>query len=335
MLHRYRKTLALAAVLVSAAALWRPEFAGPGAVDPARSPPARAHAAAVEPAAARDPAAAEPTAATPAGEPREEPAAQPASATAHEPAAESAPDESLPGRRLAELEGLARTGDRKAARDWVDALGQCVDVVFGDRRSPPARFRSHLDWNLVGARRGPRADLHGAWVDDCRQLFPDPDGEAAGLLAQSMIEDALRQWAATGDPLGQLAASMIAVQWPPPLDVWRQQQAWATAHLAPADPQTLVDLAQVFAHGSRFPSAEAWRLAACDLGYDCSAGGALQARLCQISEICSNAPYEEEQLQSMPPRQWQIVQRQRRELLEWLRRGDIRGLFDVPPPGGG
>lgn len=249
-------------------------------------------------------------------------------------APESAPETSVPGRSLAELERRARSGDAKAARDWVDAITQCAEWVFRDRPQPPPRYLSHLDWALIGERSALRTEVLGPMSGECRSLFPGPAHEGAVMQAQSMIEDALRMWAATGDPFGQLAASTMSLQWPPPPDLWQQQQGWASAYLDSGNPQTLVDLAQVFAYGSRYPFAEAWRLAACDLGYDCSAGGALQMSLCLRSAVCSAEAYEAELLQTLPPRQWEIIQSQRRELLDRLRRGDTRGVFDVPPPGG-
>jgi len=35
----------------------------------------------------------------------------------------------------------------------------------------------------------------------------------------------------------------------------------------------------------------------------------------------------------LSPRQWQIVQAQRRALLAMLQRGETAAIFDVPPPG--
>lgn len=249
-----------------------------------------------------------------------------------EHAPESAPATSVPGRSLAELERRARAGDAKSARDWVDALVQCARLAYS-QGPEPSRYLSHLDWALVGDRRIRQAEAHGPLSEECGQLFPVRDLAAGSAQAQSMIEEALRLWAATGDPLGQLAASTISLQWPPPAELWRQQQAWASAYLDPANPQTLVDLAQVFAYGSRF-RAEAFRLAACDLGYDCSAGGSLQTRLCQTSEVCGSDAYAAELLQTLPPREWQMIDAQRRALAVMLQRGDTRGVFDLPPPAG-
>lgn len=249
-------------------------------------------------------------------------------------APESAPETSVPGRSLAELERRARSGDAKAARDWVDALERCLDTVFGDSLIVESRFVSHLNANLFVASRAERMQVLGPPSGECRALFPVSDINVAGMQAQSMFQEALRLWAATGDPHGQLVASMVRNRtWPPPADLWRRQQAWATSHLDPGDPQTLIDLTG-FAAGSRYPREEAWRLVACDLGYDCSAGGALQTRMCLSNYHCGRGSYEEALLQELPPRQWQVVQRQRRELLERLRRGEVRGVFDVPPPEG-
>ncbi|MBL8246470.1 MAG: hypothetical protein JNL89_19890 [Rhodanobacteraceae bacterium] len=262
-----------------------------------------------------------------------EPAAAAAAPTLAE-APESAPETSVPGRSLAELERRARAGDAKAARDWVDALERCIDSVFGGSLISESQFVSHLNANLFLASRAERALLLEAPSGECRALFPVSDINVAGMQAQSMFAEALRLWAAAGDPQGQLVASMFRNRtWPPPADLWRQQQAWATSHLDPSDPQTLIDLTG-FAAGSRYPREEAWLLVACDLGYDCSAGGALQTRLCLSNYSCGRGSYEEALLQELPPRQWQVVQRQRRELLDRLRRGDTRGVFDVPPPGG-
>lgn len=326
----------LAVALLAMVAWWRFDAPGPAAAPGV----AQAIAGAPEAAATADrPARAEsvdsrraPLAGPAVQAPAEPAAAAAASSPADAP--ESAPETSVPGRSLAELERRARAGDAKAARDWVDALGQCFEMLSSGAGSAAPRFLSYLDLSQRGDGRKPPEVIPAAWSAECHQLFPDPDHEAAALRAQAMREEALRLWAATGDPFGQLAASTITLQWPPPLESWRQQQGWASAYLDPANPQTLVDLAQTFAYGSRFAFAEAWRLAACDLGYDCAAGGALQMSLCQRSAGCASGSYEEELLQSLPPRQWQLVQGQRRELLHMLRRGDTRGVFDIPPPGG-
>lgn len=270
----------------------------------------------------------------PDAEPAPPPAQRPPEAAAMPETAEAAPETSIPGRSLAELERRARAGEAKAARDWVDALGQCIEMLSAKASPAAPRFLRHLDLSQRGDGPKPTDAIPAVWAEECHQLFPDPDREAAALQAQTMREDALRLWAATGDPFGQLAASTITLQWPPPLERWRQQQGWASAYLDPANPQTLVDLAQTFAYGSRFAFSEAWLLAACDLGYDCAAGGALQMSQCQPSTGCPSGSYEEELLQSLPPRQWQLVQGQRRELLQMLRHGDTRGVFDIPPPGG-
>ena len=334
---RYRMLVAGAAlVLLAWAAWWRFDAAAP------ESAPGVAQAIAGAPegaATARQPAPAEsadsppaPLAPQAAKAPAEPAASAEFTANPSVDAPESASETSVPGRSLAELERRARAGDAKAARDWVDALMQCVQLVYSEVEAPP-RYLHHLDWALVGDRIQ-RPQLTGPLADECRQIFPNPDIEAAGPLVQSMIAEALGLWAATGDPFGQLAASMQSLEWPPSVEHWQQQQAWASAYLDPANPQTLVDLARVFAFGSRYRYQEAWLLAACDLGYDCSAGGALQMSLCSRSGVCAAEAYEEELLQSLPPRRWQIIQSQRRELLDRLRRGDTRGVFDVPPPGG-
>lgn len=335
--HRHRTLGALSAVvLLAVAAWWRFDASGapvsPVAVPAVAADLAPGMAAIAEPSDAA--ATMAPSAARPASLVAEPPTDSVAVTATSDPAPEPPLETSVPGRSLAELERRARGGDAKAARDWVDALSQCARLVFSDSQQPPPRYLSHLDWTLVGERRNHRAEMLGALVDECRQLFPIGDMQAGSAQAQSLIEEALRLWAATGDSFGQLAASMMSLQWPPLAESWRQQQAWASAHLDPANPQTLVDLAQVFAYGSRFRYEEAWLLAACDLGYDCSAGGALQTSLCLRSELCSTGAYAEDLLQSLPPRRWQIIQRQRRELLDMLRRGDTRGVFDVPPPGG-
>ena len=331
----YRLLAATSAlVLLAMAAWWRFDAAGPAAAPGvaqaiAGAPEANATAGLPAPPESAD-APAAPLAAQAVRAPAEPAAAAAAPTPAEAP--ESAPETSVPGRSLAELERRARAGDAKAARDWADALMQCVQLVYSEAEAPP-RYLNHLNWALVGDRRQ-RPLATGPLADECRQIFPNPDIEAARPLLQSMIAEALGLWAATGDPFGQLAASMQSLEWPPSVEHWQQQQAWASAYLDPANPQTLVDLAQVFAFGSRYRYQEAWLLAACDLGYDCSAGGALQMSLCSRSGVCAAEAYEEELLQSLPPRRWQIIQSQRRELLDRLRRGDARGVFDVPPPGG-
>lgn len=253
-------------------------------------------------------------------------------AAAAQPSATPAETSKSPGSRLAALERGARSGDRKAARDWVEAIEQCAMAMYGQQFVPKPTHLSHLGWNLLEPQHALRAELLGALVDECAVLFPPADRERAILQAQELMAEAIRLWAASGDPLGLLAQSAMQSTWPPSPDRWRQQQAWAAAHLDAANPQTLIDLVYS-SDTSRFSSSEAWRLAACDLGYDCAAGGALARRMCLGEMQCFAGSYEEELLQRLPPRQWQIAQAQRRELVEMLQRGDYTAIFDVPPPG--
>jgi hypothetical protein len=248
-----------------------------------------------------------------------------------QPSRASDPSE-RPGSRLAALERGARAGERKAARDWVEAIEKCAMAMYGQQMVPQPTHLSHLSWNLFEPQHALRIELLGGLVEECGTLFPPADRERAMQQARDLIAQAIRLWAASGDPLGRLAQSQIETGWPPPPDQWRQQQAWAAAHLNVADPQTLIDLAY-HSDASRFTSEAAWRLAACDLGYDCAAGGALARRICLGELQCFAGSYEEELLLSLPPRQWQIAQAQRRALVEMLRRGETATIFDVPPPG--
>jgi hypothetical protein len=259
------------------------------------------------------------------------PASAEADSAAEQPTAESRASEK-PGSRLAALERGARAGDRKAARGWAEAVMECGAAAYGDEVNANPSHVSHLNWSLVEQRFELRAELLGSLVQECRLLFPETDEARAMLHWRSMVYEALELWAASGDPYGQLLNAHRERTWPPPLDVWRTQQALAVAHLDPGDPQTLVDLGEAFAEGSRFMG-EAWTLAACDLGYDCAAGGALQRRMCLSQMFCFEGSYEEVSLRLFSPRQWQIVQAQRRELLAMLQRGELAATFDVPPPG--
>ncbi len=259
------------------------------------------------------------------------PSSAEAVSTAAPPSPASEPPESS-GSRFAGLERRARAGDRKAARDWAEAVMECGATTYGAEVNAKPSHVSHLNWSLVEQRFELRAELLGSLVDECRQLFPPADQEQAMLQWQSMVNEALELWAASGDPYGQLVDAHRERSWPPPLDEWRAEQALAAAHLDPRNPQTLVDLGEAFAEGSRFMS-EAWTLAACDLGYDCSAGGALHRRMCLNQMFCFEGSFEEVSLRLLSPRQWQIVQAQRRALLAMLQRGETAAIFDVPPPG--
>jgi hypothetical protein len=260
-----------------------------------------------------------------------EPTSADADSTAEQPAQATEASEKS-GSRLAALEHRARAGDRKAARDWAEAVIECAAATYGEEFNPRPSHVSHLNWTQAEQRLELRVELLGNLIEECRLLFPKTAEDRAMAHWQSMVYEALALWAASGDPFGQLLNAQRERTWPPPLDVWRAQQALAVAHLDPVDPQTLVDLGEAFADGSRFMS-EAWTLAACDLGYDCAAGGALQRRMCLSQMFCFEGSYEEVSLRLFSPRQWQIVQAQRRELLAMLQRGELAATFDVPPPG--
>lgn len=234
--------------------------------------------------------------------------------------------------RVAELERRARSGDKAAIRDWVDALSECAAVLSFPTRQ--AEYLSHLQ-----LMSGYDAAVAESWKQPlragCEAVFPDYSSERGAALAMQRLDQALQLWAASGDPLGQLIGLQRTLTLPMPAERWQQMQTAASAYLDPARPQTLVDVSDgYFQSYSRFPSTAAWRLAACDLGYDCAPGGAMNRYLClQVSE-CFEGAYEAYLTRTLPPRQWQAVQGQRRALLELLRAGDTRTPFDVPPPGG-
>ena len=270
-------------------------------------------------------------AASPATAPTAPAIADAASADA-QPSAESEPSQKS-GSRLAALERRARTGDRKAARDWAEAVMECANLAYEAQFGPkPPTYVMHLRALLDLPQKALRAELMGSLTGECQLLFPEMDEKRAMLQFQTAVYEALALWAASGDPYGQLLNAQREQTWPPPLETWRAQQTLAVAHLDPGNPQTLIDLAMTFADRSRF-SGEAWVLAACDLGYDCAAGGALQRRACLSMNYCFEGSYDEDLLRLLPPRQWQIVQGQRRVLLDMLQRGDLAATFDIPPPG--
>lgn len=234
--------------------------------------------------------------------------------------------------RVAELERRARSGDKAAIRDWVDALSECAAVLSFP--APQAEYLSHLQ-----LMSGYDAAVAESWKQPlragCEAVFPDYSSERGAALAMQRLDQALQLWAASGDPLGQLIGLQRTLTLPMPAERWQQMQAAASAYLDPARPQTLVDVTDgYFQSFSRFPSTAAWRLAACDLGYDCAPGGAMNRYLClQVGE-CFEGAYEAHLTRTLSPREWQAVQGQRRALLELLRAGDTRTPFDAPPPGG-
>lgn len=55
-------------------------------------------------------------------------------------------------------------------------------------------------------------------------------------------------------------------------------------------------------------------------------------RDCLLRGLCRSGDYVTELERDTPPVIWSEIQVQRARILELIRSGNLRGLFDVPPP---
>lgn len=85
------------------------------------------------------------------------------------------------------------------------------------------------------------------------------------------------------------------------------------------------------------PRPEAWLLAACDLGLDCRAGSPTVDRHClNYTAAACAAPDLETALHAISaPWEWRRIQRDRRQLVDRLRRGAVQGVFELKVRGTG
>ncbi len=236
---------------------------------------------------------------------------------------------------IAELERRSRAGDRDAVRQLAEALRECSAALAAMKPMPPEQigaFGPNPYYTEMHSRRlaflGPRAQ-------ECRAVFNDPDAE----INQRNLEEAMRLAYTDALAVGDFMARMWAVldegqTYPPPASVLAQLRALSLANLDARNPQSLLDLAPFSNLISPIDTEHAWRLAACDLGYDCAANGRLARRLCVDSGTCFGGSYEEFLLSRLSPRQWEIVQAQRARLLHQLRNGNLSGVIQGPPNGG-
>ena len=255
-------------------------------------------------------------------------ATQPGQATAGTDADAKAPT-------LAELDRRARQGQPGAARELAMALDECMGALVSFKPDPYDQLSAFGRSSELQQSQARREFYLGARADECRALFNDPDPR---INQRNWYEAVLAAWAravSTGDPFARIIAALSSrQQWPPPAAELAQMRDWSLAHLDARRPQTLVDLAEVSSVISPIDSESAWRLVACDLGYDCRPDGALARSLCLQGRGCFTGTYEEYLLGRVSPRQWEIIQTQRAELLRHLRSGNLASVIQVLPGDG-
>lgn len=236
---------------------------------------------------------------------------------------------------LAELTRRARSGDKQAARELGTALGECFGALTTVKPRALAELSAFGPDPYFTESQARRLAYLGPRADQCRAMFNDPSEE---INAQNLIA-ALRAAQADAIAAGDFTARMwdaiaSGTAWPPPVSVQANMRALALSHIDARNPQTLIDIAQFANLVSPMDHESAWHLAACDLGYDCAAHGALARRMCVLGGSCFNGSFEEYLLADLSPRRWEIVQAQRASLVRHLREGDHGSLFQNPPGGG-
>jgi hypothetical protein len=90
----------------------------------------------------------------------------------------------------------------------------------------------------------------------------------------------------------------------------------------------------------RFGENEAWRLVACDLGLNCTAGSPALDRFCLYGEpaACGASSVEDYFRRVRSPGTFEVIDRTRRQLVEAIREGRLDEIFEPqppPPPGDG
>ncbi len=250
---------------------------------------------------------------------------------------ELAPAADLQKLSLRQLRERAARGDKAAARELADSLLECGSTFDRGRRSASEAYSAFGS----AAAYGESAALQLVYIGDarlaeCRAMFGDPDPRLNRQAWWKEVMSAWRQAAAAGDVFAQIVAPLFETPGQPTEESSLRMQALAASYLDPNRPFTIADLADIVPGFSTAYYPEVWRLVACDLGYDCGAGGEMTRRSCLSGDVCTTLSYERHLLDTSAPRRWEILQAQRRDLLERLRSGNTRGIFGAPPaPWGG
>lgn len=236
---------------------------------------------------------------------------------------------------LAELERRARDGDAKAARELAEALSDCGAVISSNSvRSVAAQSAFSGSEDPIALQRL-RESFLGARAAECRARFSDPDPEVNRRMWYAAVEEAWARAAARGDRFALMMEPLMSpTSWPPSAATLNALRDRALAHVDLRQPRSLVEVGVFADLLSRYSNSTAWRLVACDLGYDCAANGELAHTMCLSQSDCFSVGYEQYLLERLPPREWEAVQRQRQLLLRDLRAGNFAGALEGPPGGG-
>lgn len=269
-------TIALLGVLVTAVAMWRPAAPAADVVDPQAAWETGAEARAVV-------AAPEPDAAVPLDTGRV--AVRSAAATRPLQRAFEQADDLFAFRQ--QLQPLARSGDAEAR--WV--LSRVDEYCAGFARDPAgfARDSALIDGLQLDAARA-LGTARGRIGTRCGRFEP---GDA--LTFVQLVEQ--RQDAAQAGSLAAEAA-LLAMGAPLQDDMDYRRDLVERVH-ASRDPEAFValspamgvaasgDVALADTVAGTQTSEFAWLLAACDLGLDCSANGALMTEYCANGGVCA------------------------------------------------
>lgn len=219
----------------------------------------------------------------------------------------------------------AALGDADAARRLRDLYDECLGVLFS---AESLKRESPMAWTPRYPPDSPER----------RALLAIGQQRCAGIASASDYKVATRELILEARAMRRLTQELghpgNLTGYPPDAsERARLHRAHAAALLADGSPEGIMDLAmQGSSDGTRF-TAEAWTLAACELGYPCQGGNAFVRSWCvDFGELCEVAGLLDYAHYLSTPRQWRLAQRQRDEILRRLREGRVDELL-LPPDG--
>lgn len=294
-----------------------------------------ASAASLPDGAATAQAAAEPAAAEASATPPRDSAARSASTQTH--GFRATPEQRmadlaayLAAENLVELrnawQARAAQGDADAARSLQQMYDECTGVLFGQNALPRADRSNVNGWPGWQPPDAPAriAALEIGW-QRCRGILPELEYKEALRAISRLNREALELANELRHPESYLGLPRDRADW----HAWARPRMVALLVDGHADAAFAIgnSMAGIVARHSEI----AWTLAACELGYPCSATTPSMRNWCvDFGQHCEGTSLIDYFRAQSTPRDWRRAQAERDEILRLLRAGDHEALM-LPP----
>lgn len=224
------------------------------------------------------------------------------------------------------LRQRALRGDADAARRLLDIYDECMGVRWSTQDyASPGTLHGVLPGVVVDPADPRRLAALAIGQQRCRGIIPTGDPRAI-TIELGRTHRAMTTWARDLGYPGMLPDDLSDWQLPGRRDEWAR--AAALALLADGKPESVLQIADSIAGLSTRYSAEAWTLAACELGYPCAVPDAYLRNWCvQYGAACDGVGRLDFLREMATPRRWRLAQAQRDEILEHLRHGRIEVMM--------